>query len=120
LADIKALFAADGALAQAVRDYQPRPGQQELAEARPRKVWGGGRLGGGWALCFKRAFSTSVALGLVTVSITLGWEVKLLSFNRIVGNLPVQCFCFAQEVTLFILRIYPLTVAFKGLHRMLV
>ena len=78
------------------------------------------RLGGWWALCFKRAFSTSVALGLVTVSITLGWEVKLLSFNRIVGNLPVQCFCFAQEVTLFILRIYPLTVAFKGLHRMLV
>ena len=33
MADIKALFAADGALAQAVRDYQPRPGQQELAEA---------------------------------------------------------------------------------------
>ena len=33
MADIKTLFAADGALSAAVSGYQPRPGQQELAEA---------------------------------------------------------------------------------------
>ena len=44
----------------------------------------------------------------------------LFQLNRIVGDLPFHCFHFGQEVTLSILRMYPLTVAFKGLHRMLV
>ena len=44
MADIKALFAAGGALAKAIRDYQPRPGQQELAEAVADNLTGDGIL----------------------------------------------------------------------------